>query len=544
MPLSLQPHLSEDELYAGLALIDPLVFRLFFFADELTLPPSYEQRLMFCDESQRVLLCTARKTAKTISVEATVLQDILLHDDARLEEGLFITPHDNHMQIFVDRLFTKIENHPVLKRVIRVRRGENRLLEGFNLRYYFKIEGMTGQAYNMEGYRAIVVRGDECAYGNWASHRSRIQTAMPGAKFLYAGVPNGVRDTPFYNLDMRQEGKNWSRHKYSSFINPLYQTDETRRQLADEYGGTTTQGYLNHVMGDWGEEVVSSFPPGSIAIRNLPYFTRQIGGIDSDKDIQSVALKLAIGSVRCHQFAIGWDYGYSPDPSTIIGAYRESEDDAWQTYCRVVMRRVALPHQAVLVQHIIEHVFIGQFVGLCCDHLSAIQEMQARDRDRARRYLWAVPAGSTKIVVKPILAEDDSEFSLSDPLPEMDEETASIRNKQFFIEKLKEWLVNAAVGLEGRKLWLAEGDPEVSEELAGTTERKTQAGYTIYYGPVDPNIKGGQLDHNRETLQHLCHAIYEGMQVEGDSASEDELLAVLGWTPSGREEWRAPWERG
>src|SRR3990172_1844762 len=152
MPLAVQRELSEEELAAGLVLIDPILFRTYFFADDLTEPLSLEQRLMMCDESQRVVLCTGRKLGKTIHVEAQVLQDILLNENAHgMDEALFVTPGDVHMQQFVDRLFSRIQRSAILRGLIKIRRGDNMMLESENLRYYFRVEGLSGTDRNMTG---------------------------------------------------------------------------------------------------------------------------------------------------------------------------------------------------------------------------------------------------------------------------------------------------------------------------------------------------------------------------------------------------------
>jgi hypothetical protein len=547
MTLVIQRELSEEELALGIVLIDPYLFRLHFFSDDLTKEPSLEQKLMFCDQSEKMLLCTARKVAKTISVEATVLQDILLNEREKggIDEALFVTPGDVHMQQFVDRLFARINGNAVFKNLIKIRRGDNMMLESDNLRYYFRVEGLSGTDRNMTGLRAKYVRGDEMAYGNFACHNSRIQTALPGAKFLYAGVPNGVRDTPFFHLDQRWEGRKWSRHNYPSFINPLYQSEKRRIELIEDYGGKNTQGYINNVLGEWGEEVVSSFPPGSIAIREVPYFFTRLSGFEASEEIRDVALKIHIPAVRCKRFAIGFDYGYSPDPATLFGAYqKDGNEDTWQVYARIEMWRVALPHQVSVALHLIQRVFEGEFAGLVSDHIGAVQALQDRDKNNSRKYIWSVPAGATAVELHPPRKKDEEGFDLSDPIQEESVDTAKIRNKQYFTDRLKEWMINAAENLSGRKLWLGH-DEEVEEELVGTTERRTTAGYTIYYGPKHPNIKGGMKDHNREALQYLCQAIEEGLKIQYAEDETDDVLGVLGWaaSPFGEEEWKAPWDR-
>jgi len=199
----------------------------------------------------------------------------------------------------------------------------------------------------MVGLRAKFVVGDEMAFGNFVCHNSRLQTALPGAVWRYAGVPNGVRATPFYHID-NEPNNGWSKHHYPTYINPLYQSEEAKQQLITDYGGEDTQGYVTQVLGLWGEELVSSFPPGSIAVHDLPYFIKTVMPFQNESELEEIPLRVSLPTVRCERFALGMDYGFSPDPSEIVGAYTKGEN-IWKEYFRVHLARVAQPHQVAII---------------------------------------------------------------------------------------------------------------------------------------------------------------------------------------------------
>lgn len=530
-----QRALTEDELWAGLVLIDPLLFRLYFFADELTEEPSLEQKLMFCDEADRVCLCTSRKIAKTIHLEALIFQEGITNDNkvGGVDEALFFTPRDSHLAPVMDRIWSRWRRTPLLSMMIRVdKRGETPILEFYSgLRWLFRLEGVSGSDVNMVGIRAKIIAGDEEAFGNHANHRSRLQTALPGCRWTYAGVPNGVRNTPFYEIDQTAMGRSWSKHKYPTYINPIYQSPEAKQKLIEDYGGEETQGYKNNVLGEWGEEMVSSFPPGSIAIRAAaPYFLREISNV-SDDDLQQLGRIVGIGSVRCEKFALGWDYGYSPDPSELTGAYTMGNDE-WQCYFRLTMRRVPLPHQAKIINYIIGHVFSGQFIGISGDHSGGMQTLQLLDPERAQFYVWANPGGSTP---EQMVTKVDAEGRQT-------VEAVNLNNKQMQTEFLKAWMINAVVGIEGRKLWLGK-DLAAVDQLVGTTEHKTQFKRVAYMGPPDPDRKASILDHIRDSLTYLCYAIQVGLGLisEEDEGGDDEGIWVEG-DPESSPTWTPPWE--
>jgi hypothetical protein len=415
----------------------------------------------------------------------------------------------------MDRLFGRILREPILKGFFKIRRGEAPIIDSPSMRVYFRVEGMSGTDRNMVGLRAKCIWGDEMAFSNGVCHNSRLQTALPNCKWLYAGVPNGVRNTPFWRLDQTSDGSEWSRHKYPTFINPLYESQEAKDDLEKSYGGKTTQGYITQVLGEWGEELLSSFPPGSIGIKNIPYYIKSLSNIARVGDLDNLPLMLGIPSVRVYEFCIGVDYGFSPDPEEIICAYRMSESsDEWVTYCRIELRRVAMPRQVEIILYIIRSIIIGKFAGLSCDNISLVQSLQSADPDNQDLYLWSSPAGITKTSIKE--SGGDKEVS--------------VRNKEYYVTLLKRYLMNAVVGLFGIRLWLCQ-DPAAIDELVGTTERKLDSGYTVYYGPTDPRASGTprQLDHIRDGLSYLCAAISLSVMSVAMDDTSDELMDALGW---------------
>lgn len=554
-PTSNPPGLTDDELIAALVLVDPILFRLFFFRDEYKLPPSREQLLLMADQSTHILHCTARKISKTLMLEAQILYDGINNEaqPGGVDEGLFFTPGEAHMSPFLDRLTSRIQRTPIINLfVTRMERGQNPIFDFPSLRYYFRIEGMGGTDRNMVGLRAKFVRGDELAFGNWVNHNSRLQTAMPGARWMYSGVPNGVRMTPFWALDQTDLGATWSRHKWPTYINPLYQDNfELRRQeLINAYGGEDTQGYVTQVLGEWGEEMTSSFPPESIAVHAMPFFARSVSGVDvsQDTDENRIGVLLSVGGVRCHRFALGWDYGYNPDPSVVTGAYQEHEGrDVWRSHFRVEMRRMPLPAQVLVVKYLIRKIFVGGFAACSSDNVAAIQAMQSVMPDVASQFIIADPGGSVEIPV--VMKSDNPEQGYVIPgAGEGNTKIYKVRRKEFYTTLLRQWMQQARSSSPGVHFWMG-SDNATYEQLVGTSERRTAAGYTVYISLPDSERKGGVLDHNVDSLRFLVHAIWEGSSTAEAQETEDDYLSALGWVLNklGEEavpKWQAPWDRG
>lgn len=546
-----KPSLSWNDVCAGLVLIDPVLFRRYFFADNLSLPPSPQQKLMWCDVSDRVLFCTGRKISKTIHLEATIIQHGLIRDGEGIEECLCFTPSDVHMVPILDRVWDRVERIGLFRLLVAdQRRGENTILQFLSgVKWYFRIEGLSGTDRNVVGLRAAIVLGDELAFGQMTVYNSLLQTALPGARFIMAGVPNGVRLSTLYQLDQTEIGKRYSRHKYPTFINPLYNSPETRDQLAEDYGGVATQGYVTQVLGEWGEEMISSFPPGSFKNDAEQFFVRKLAALKPD-DLDSLPLKLAIPSVRCARYAIGLDYGFSPDPSELhVAIDREGKDD-WSAHLRLQMRRIDHETQAEIIRYIMATLIKGEFVALSTDKLDVVHYLQNRDPDRANRYLWSSPAGVTEVDVEQIQHVAISVYhSLSDQ--ERKKKRARVPNKVYYHGLFKQYLLACALPLDGRKLRLGR-DGETEDELIATVERKTATGHIQYYGPPDPNVKNGMLDHIRDSWTYLCDAINRGVALTSENKDEARLIAAMGWAGAEvapdpydpRDGWQAPWDSG
>ena len=570
MPVAVKapPPLSEDEFTAGLVLLDPLLFRLHFFASDLTEEMSVEQKLMMLDESDNVFLCTARKVAKTVHLEATILQTGLTTFGDGVQEALCFTPADVHLGQIMDRVYARLEE-PTVKLFVRAKQQGDKAQITFigGLRWYFRIEGLSGKDTNMVGLRAVFIVGDEMAFGNWVCHNSRIQTALPACRFIYAGVPNGVRGTPFYVIDHAVDNK-WSRHKMSTYANPLYRSPERKAKLIEQYDGEDTQGYKNNVLGLWGEEVVSIFPPGSLAFHDQPYYQVTLDSFSSELELKEMLpQRLVIPPKPCLGFALGWDYGLSVDPSVVIGAILvdlkpqvaiEHEKghrvvvpghERWQTYFRLTLKRVTIPHQVYILRWIMHHIFLGPFMGLSTDKQEAVQLLQQGtpqapvDPEQAKLFFFANPGGQMQIPITETV-----------PLPQGGTETVTkittVGMKEHQTESLADWMSNAILGAPGVQLLLSAQDTELANELTGTTAQRTRAGRTIYFPPAAGTTFGKVgADHNTDASRYLTDAIERGQKLRQVALDDSSLTSVMGWVggsaPRSDEArgWNAPWGR-
>ena len=553
--MSLQERLPVEDLALGLVTLDPLLFILQFWSGDLTMPDntqhlSIEQRLMLCDQSERLLLCTGRKVAKTLSLERDFVQIALTHQKkGALDEGMFFTPAQAHMNPVRDRIFSTILQEPLFSEMVAKAPNGNMMMskgDGYvqfktGWKWHLRIEGISGTDVNMVGLRCQHIIGDEMAFSVDICHKSRINTALPGCRWKYCGVPNGVRGTPFWRIDQTAEGQMWSRHKIPQFANPLYAPESERRKLIIDHGGEHSHTYITQVLGEWGDEVMSSFPPNTIATYNdREYHLYEWGAGFGEKSnfrddvLDTLFRNMNYPTSRC---VIGWDYGVSPDPAA-FALFFEEEPGEWYLRAMFILRGVQFPHQIKFVNQIAARFNIGM---VCTDEAIAIQSLdsltswQAFDEaSRSGNIMWANVNGRIELLdaTGEVVLDE-----LGSPIKEY--------RKKWATDELRNSMVHAREELKyPYHIYLPDEtmDPTLIDELRGTVEKRTMGGYTQYLTAKQTEGSKSPDDHRTDALRYAVLSIYSllGVRASKQRVPFSEYKKVMGWA-GGRKGWQAPW---
>ena len=440
---------EKHEPLFGLIFFDQLLFSTWFWRKDLSLPMSTKQKMMYNDLSEKRLNCTGRKTAKTILLESRVVRESCIHRGVLQEpdEALLFFPGDTHRNPVRDRIVSRFDNHVVFQHFLeKYNKNEDILLTKTGLLWNIKIEGTSGKETNMVGFRTIFIFGDELAFGNQACETGRKQTALPGCQWMYCGVPNGVRNSPFFELDQTHLGDAWSRHKLTSLDNPMYaheygSMEEAIAQLEKEYGNKNSQGFVTQVLGKWGEEAYSAFPPSMIASRReLPFFIREYMGAEIEGAIQRNDLEtlFRIPRVNAQRYAIGVDFGYAQDPAIIMVAY-ETHNDAydrseWLQLARLKFRQTSGIHQAKCIDFLNRVLFNSRVQAIACDKYDVLTALTNTDEadslghkdNYAEKTFCSQPQGTMIIT--------DSQ---GDPILDEKGKPVTMRTKQWMTEQLR-----------------------------------------------------------------------------------------------------------
>ena len=332
---------------------------------------SREQRLMMLDDAKMVQFCTARKIGKTLIIESRYFQIPLLNlTKHRAAEGMFFTPRQVHRDPVVGRIKAKADKVPLFR---LIKDSFNVNTQEFRFRgkdssfvWYNRIEGDEAKrGEKMVGLRCSYMLGDEGAYGNDSAYAERLNTALPNAKWLWCGVPNGIRRTKFHRISETPEGKGWSRHRWDFRANPQYHNRASVLRLIEDHGGVQSQGFQTQVLARWGEATVASFPIIPTTGK-FPFTLRELTGDVISARIHELKLLLNLRiPEEYEEFIIGGDLGYSPSPTVLTILFRLR--GAWIEMARITMLAVSRINQARVIDTICMKILPKRPVRGCLD---------------------------------------------------------------------------------------------------------------------------------------------------------------------------------
>jgi len=549
---------NEGELALGMVIADGYLFSKCFQKADLSMEMTIPQKTMMCDNSKRILLCTSRNVGKTVGLIGRVMRTIVTYqpksEDSH-EEVLIFTPAEGHLTPLIDRLYANINANPFFRSLITTwNKGDKpKLVTKTGLTIHGRIEGSSGTDTNMVGLHPILIFGDECEYGNQICHRSRLGGAMPETKWLYSGVPNGVRGTPFFLLDQTKEGRSWSRHKFSMLTaNPRFLLSKKyRKEMTEAFGGKTSPDYITQVKGEWGDEAVSSFPPGSIAWNTeLPVYIARVVNSEIEPAIKGGTLPsvLRIPQCQCIKSCIGWDWGFAPDPSTFVLGVKMTDNGPWQTYARISLYQVGLPNQLAVLKYLVISVLRNTMMMLSIDSPECYQMLLSPDNKYLfENHIKMTNQGGT-VEIDQITGKLITEQMLSDPEVQQhrkDGKVIKARRKYFLTEMFRRYMANSLLKSESDVRLEMFYDSELESELVSTIERKTEAGYTVYEVPRSKGVGKVAMDQIVDACRALVDCIVEVEHYgEPEQVNYDEVIAAMGWSGSVNPDrkWRGAWD--
>lgn len=561
MKTRIQLESHNDALCLGLILTDQLLFSQHFQKADLSLEPSVPQKLMALDNSMKILACTSRNVAKTvIMMRGRLLRDISTYlptGAKQQEEILLTTPTEGQLEGVAPYLISDINRQPFFKSLVKRQnlgdKPEIELKTGLIIKG--RLEGLSGSDKNMTGIHPIKIYGDEQAFADEINHRSRAGGAQVGCRWIYTGVPNNLKQTPFYKLDQTPAGKYWSHHNFGLFEgNPSFiGNKKAQKEKIREFGGESTLDFITQVKGAWSDSASSAFPPGSVSWiedPNVPYYHHNFNGRQVRDAIERDKLFVLLGtpSVLAKRCCIGWDFGLTVDPTTFLVGIQTEDNGAWRTYCRYSLYQTPVADQIEVLKMIIRRIVNEKFIMLSMDNPVAGEMLSSSDNlqyfNNKFKFTRAGANVDVDIETWKVVTDETKE------LPEVLDKKArgkilKMGRKYFLTETIRRMMLNQINSrrLETRlELGL---DPELEGDLKSCIEQKTQGGTIVYPVARSKGVSGKiSPDQALDALRALVDSIVEITgQFQTTSPDALAMIASLGWVGKKADGWSPAWGR-
>lgn len=296
----------------------------------------------------RKVHCDGRDVGKTAEIEIVTCWAALNRPHS---EMLIATQTENHLYPLMNRLVQRFESIPPLAdRVDKIRRSPSwhvTFKNGFVL--WGRISGPRGV--NFQGMHVdwvVVDEAQEMTDAAWGELHQALNA--DGWRWVY-GVPNGLRNG-FYRLT--QMGAPVQQFNWPSSINPEW-SPEKDDELSLLYGGRTSAGYIQRVLGLHGEPMNAVFSLDDYAAcvdAGVPFHEIRIGENDVFDDLPSFPRG---------NYYLGCDLGYRRDPSEFV-VYRDDRGIITNV-TRLHLEGVRYSMQREIIE-LLDHAFDFRAIGI------------------------------------------------------------------------------------------------------------------------------------------------------------------------------------
>jgi hypothetical protein len=292
---------------------------------------------------------------------SVVLEDKLIHaivnshDEFPVTpEMVFVTANQAQMSMPQSRFISRFTASPFLKDFLKGKINKSiGIMEfprksGGSLKFWMRIAGSNGEQ-NMVGLHLPRIVGDECqlfplpaytqlmpAYNQWEPKRQQI----------WGGVPNGLRNSVLYLLDM--QSPKYKKYRIPAPNNVMGYSYENYMDDLRRYGGEADDRFQQLVLGRHGAAAYQVIPRESITIETYPFYNQRYNSTHVSKGqlytdvLQRQSLPSGLNRVM---FAI--DPGFA-DP-TIIQIIGRDEKNIWRAYNRIRLTRIDFNEQQNII---------------------------------------------------------------------------------------------------------------------------------------------------------------------------------------------------
>jgi len=288
---------------------------------------------------------------------SVVLEDKLVHAivNSHTEfpitpEMVFVTANQAQMSMPQSRFISRFTASPLLKDFLKGKINKSiGIMEfprknGGSLKFWMRIAGSNGEQ-NMVGLHVPRIVGDEAqlfplpaytqlmpAYNSWEPKRQQV----------WGGVPNGLRNSVLYLLDVQTP--KYKKYRIPAPNNVMGYNYENYLDDLRRYGGEADDRFQQLVLGKHGAAAYQVIPRESITIETFPFYNQRYNSTHVSKGqhftdiLERQSLPTGLDRIM---FAI--DPGFA-DP-TIIQVLGRDAKGIWRTYIRIRLTRIDFNEQ-------------------------------------------------------------------------------------------------------------------------------------------------------------------------------------------------------
>lgn len=468
---------------------NPVMFREFINQDDENWQPLEDhERAWTSSTAPYLCMCCGRGVRKTTTmIEMTyywMVNKMFIPGDPGL---LVYVPNKAQKDAIFPRVRDACTSHWLMSRMvnknaINVQEGRIQFLNGFT--FILRIAGSEGKESNVISIHTSRIWVDEAQdfpWRAWQSLDNILKFDIPGHMLWVSGVPNGERrENVLYFCDQQDE-------KYIRFnvaqTMMTWWSPELEYQRRRRYNSVLedSEDYKHYVLGQHGVPTFAVFDRVRFMVEDYEVqklvFTQQLfdntrrvgpDGVERyhiNELIVCPPLPTYYGVKP--RVGVGWDVGYSPDPSVFFIMYQDPKEGVWRNLLRVVLQRVeyALQRETLLW---LDTAYEGfNFLGIDMggpgkvvyqELTSELAEDVYKDRHFAER-LYPVEFGARMAVA--VQDEDNELIEKKDNV------------KRVAVETVSRWV-------HEHKFCFSKDDNDLMEELERTKFTRTSTGEPLY----------------------------------------------------------------
>lgn len=474
--------LTEEEWALSQVIAHPVLFREFVNIEDPNWTPLEEhERAWSTCTSPFVVMCCGRSVHKTTSMIEMLywwmINDMFIPGD----QGLFVlVPNKAQKDLSFFRIRQACEKHWLIRHFvetdgINISEGRIDFVSGFQ--FLIRLTGQSGKEANIIGvhtYRIWVDEAQDVPWQPWQSLQNSYKEEIPGHQLFVSGVPNGMRSlNVLYETDNAEKfnSYNISQSKMSWWTPEMEYAKRKQYHALQE----DSEDYKHYILGQHGVPTFTVFDRARFLLED--YESEKI--VINQHMIEGTKRTDSDGITRYHinevvicpqvpiqygvapLIGVGYDVGFSPDPTVFMILYLEPVSNHWRILVRIVLERVEYAIQRQIFAWL-DTVYGFNFLGIDMGGPGKVQyqdlagELNAFPDHKFMQRLFPMEFGGYITV-----AIDEQGVEKKD------------QAKRVAVETLSRWI-------HEHRLAIAKTDEDLIVELERTKFSRTMTGEPVY----------------------------------------------------------------